>query len=77
MQLRRNMNKKLLFLLIFVALAVIVRLLPPWSIDIGWRINERTHRGIPLNHVVFWVLLTVSAILGAVELGRRFTWRAP
>jgi hypothetical protein len=71
------MTKKLLFLLILVALAVIVRLVPPSNIDIGWRIDEHTHRGIPLNQLLFWVLLTISAILGAVEAGKRFISRVP
>lgn len=69
------MTKTILFFLIFVGLAVIVRLSPLWNLDIGWRIDEHTHRGIPLNYLVFWVLLTISAILGAVELGKRFIWK--
>ncbi len=71
------MNKRLLFALIFAALAVIIRLLPAWHVDIGWPIDEHTHRGIPLNYVVFWVLLAFSAVLGVAELGKRFILRTP
>jgi hypothetical protein len=68
--------KKLIAWFVILALAIAVRLSGwPRGIDLSWRVDSQTHRGIPLDLVFFWVLIGALGVWVITELIYRFRVR--
>jgi hypothetical protein len=68
--------KRLIAWFVVLALAIAIRLSGwPRGIDLSWRVDSQTHRGVSVNILFFWVLIGALGVWMIMELVYRLRAR--